>query len=185
MTIMILGVGDAGTHVLNVIARENLDGLRLIAVNTQPTIPSPSYETLLIGENSMGSGGNPDMGKRAAEHSEDAIRELIEPASRLLIVCGLGGGTGTGGAPVIARYANEMLIHTVAAASLPFNLEGSQRTLLAKQNTPFLRQYPDETVIVDSNEVWERLTHSTMPSLREAFGLLNRIMAWNTLARVV
>jgi cell division protein FtsZ len=187
MPTLVLGAGDAGARVLCTIAAEKLKGLRMVAVNTHPQndVDSPLIEKQLIGEVRLGAGGNPILGQRAAEHSADDLYVMLEGVTRLLIVSAFGGGTGTGAAPAIARCATGLGVQTIGVVSLPFIFEGIPRRRVAMQYLPLMRDHTHETVVLDSNDLLQHLSAPRSPSLHEAFGLLDRFMAWHVLARVI
>ena len=185
MTTTIFGIGDAGFRVLSIIAKEDLKNLTLVVLNThlQNKAEPHSFEIHLIGKSGLGSGGNPAIGKQAVEHSANDIHALLQPVTKLMLVCGMGGGTGTGATPAIARYATALGIPTAAVVSLPYAFEGMERRQNAERWLPELRQFTDETVVVDNYDLhkWQ----SKMPTGRSAFNLSARFLAWNTLTRLV
>jgi cell division protein FtsZ len=187
MTVTILGVGDSGSRILDVIAAEKLAGVVLAAVNTHAARlgESPDYRTLVIGQNELGAGGHPGLGKRAAEDSLDDLYALLQPASRLLIVGGFGGGTATGAAPVIARYARQLGLPVSAVISRPFRFEGDARRQTAEQYLPLLRAQVDVLAVVNSDDLLAYLPSRAAPSMQDAFSLLDRVMAWHVLVRVI
>ena len=179
MTTIILGVGDAGTAISQTIVKEKLRKIHLAVINTHPQNLklSPVLKTLWIGEH--GTGGNPAIGKQIAEEHISEIITLLQPAARLFLVCGLGGGTGSGAVPIIARSAAEMGIDTHCIASMPFQFEGPLRGHIAAQARQEISQHIQTGVFVDSNTLMPWL--DTTPAIQEVYGLLNRLMAWNTL----
>jgi cell division protein FtsZ len=185
MSVMIFGIGDSGARILDVIGGEQLAGLELLAVNTHAARlgESPYYRTLVIGQNELGAGGHPSLGKSAAEDSVDDLYAVLRPVSRLLIVSGFGGGTGTGAAPVIARYARQLAIPVTAVISKPFKFEGDARRKTAEQYLPLLKAQADALVVVNGDDLLDRLHERSMPSLKDAYSLLDRFMAWNALVR--
>ncbi|GAB4519200.1 MAG: hypothetical protein OHK0046_27700 [Anaerolineae bacterium] len=155
MSLLIIGIGDAAGHTLNQIAAEQLRGIELVLLNThsetnQQNLP---FKSLLIGEKGLGAGGNPLVGHQSAQYSAELIHSLLKPVSRLILVSGFGGGTGTGAAPAIARYASAIDIETVGVISLPFKFEGDHRWRMAMQYLPEMRKYVRQVAVVDSNDL--------------------------------
>ena len=131
-SIKVIGVGGAGTNAVNRMVEANIQGVEFIAINTdlQALNLSKAGTKLQIGEKitkGLGAGAKPEVGAQAAEESREDISKLVKGADLVFVTCGMGGGTGTGAAPVIAGIAREMGILTIGVVSKPFMFEGKQR----------------------------------------------------------
>ncbi|HIR08632.1 MAG TPA: cell division protein FtsZ, partial [Candidatus Pullichristensenella stercoripullorum] len=131
-SIKVIGVGGAGTNAVNRMIDSGLQGVDFIAVNTdkQALTLSKAPTKVQIGDKltkGLGAGANPEVGKHAAEESREEISNFIKGADLVFVTCGMGGGTGTGAAPVIAELARDMGILTIGVVSKPFMFEGRQR----------------------------------------------------------
>ena len=138
VTIKVIGIGGAGNNVVNRMAAGDTKGVEFIAVNTdkQALAVSGAKQTIQIGEkltHGQGAGSDPDVGKRAAEESRNAIAEALEGTDMVFLTAGMGGGTGTGAAPVVAEAAKDAGILTVGVVTRPFSWEGRRRALQAQQ----------------------------------------------------
>src|SRR3954462_9224909 len=136
--IKVIGVGGSGKNTVNHMVNSKVKGVDFIAVNTdaQDLHNSLSKKKIHIGKNvtrGLGTGMNPELGKRAVEETKEEVQEAIKGADMVFIAGGLGGGTGTGASPIIARTAKENGILTVAVVTKPFFFEGVQRMRLAEQ----------------------------------------------------
>src|SRR6185436_5695587 len=136
--IKVLGVGGSGGNTINHMVNSKVKGVEFVVINTdaQDLHKSLGRKKIHIGKNltrGLGTGMNPEVGKRAVEETKEEIQEAIKGADMVFIACGLGGGTGTGAAPVIARTAKESGCLTVAVVTKPFFFEGAQRLKLAEQ----------------------------------------------------
>lgn len=154
--IKIVGVGGAGGNAINTMIANELYGVEFIAANTDSTdiVKSKAKMTLQLGKKltrGLGTGANPDLGGRAAEESKDDIKSHLDGADMIFIAAGMGGGTGTGGAPVIAKIAREMGILTLGIVTTPFSFEGRKRKENAAEGIRNLKEYVD-TLIVIPNE---------------------------------
>ena len=156
--IKVIGVGGAGGNAVNNMVQAQIVGVETIAANTDRQIleQNSAANKIILGEkitNSMGAGGDPAIGKRAAEESRDVIAEALRGTDMLFIVAGMGGGTGTGGAPVVAEIAKEQGILTVAIVTKPFSWEGKRRTRQADEGITNLEQYVDSTIIIPNDRL--------------------------------
>lgn len=186
MTLLIMGIGDSGVRVLDQIASEKLQNIKLVSVNThiQSNHLEQQYDTILIGQNGPGSGGNPSVGQQAVVYSANTLHTTLNAVKRLLIVCGFGGGTGTGAAPAIARYASTMDIETIGIISLPFKFEGDYRQRIATQNLVEMHKFTRETAVINSDDIVKWMKFPDTPSIQDAYSLLDHFMAWNVLTRL-
>ncbi|MBI5184075.1 MAG: cell division protein FtsZ, partial [Nitrospinae bacterium] len=146
--IKVIGVGGGGCNAVNTMYSSNMQGVDFILVNTDMQALKNSHVPikLQIGAEltkGLGAGSNPEIGKRAALDDEDKIRDIIEDADMVFITAGMGGGTGTGGAPVVARLAKEKGSLTVGVVTKPFNFEGKRRMAQAEIGIKELKESVD------------------------------------------
>lgn len=166
VNIKVVGVGGGGNNALNRMINTNVRGVEFIAINTdtQALMKSNASIQIAIGERcakGKGAGSNPDLGAMAAEESSDQIKEALEGADMVFIAAGMGGGTGTGAAPVVARIAQEMGILTVGIVTKPFHFEKKKRMDQAEAGIENLKQYVDSLIIIPNErlkEVEEKVT---------------------------
>lgn len=171
-SIKVIGVGGAGTNAVNCMVESGLQGVDFIAINTdkQALALSLSSTKVQIGDKltkGLGAGANPDVGKRAAEENREEIAKLVKGSDLVFITCGMGGGTGTGAAPVIAEIAREMGILTIGVVSKPFLFEGKPRMRNAEAGINRLKTHVDTLVVVPNDRLLSVVTKNT--SMREAF----------------
>jgi len=177
--IKVIGVGGGGGNAVREMASSGIEGVDFICANTDRQALSNSNvkTTLQIGTNitkGLGAGANPDVGRQAAMEDRDRLRESIEGADMLFITAGLGGGTGTGAAPVIAQVAKEMGILTVAVVTKPFGMEGKKRTTIADAGFVELGRYVDSLITIPNDKLLAVLGSDT--SLLDAFGSANQVL---------
>ena len=163
--IKVLGVGGGGCNAINSMIDSNVKSATFIAVNTdnQALMLSKADNCVQIGEKltkGLGAGSNPNVGEAAAEESKDAITECIKDTDLLFIAAGMGGGTGTGAASVIARIAKELGILTVAVVTKPFSFEGKVRNENANKGIANLKKYVDTLVIIPNDKLLQSLPAS-------------------------
>ena len=130
--IKVIGVGGGGNNAVNRMISTNIRGVEFVAINTDSQVldSSCAAKKIIIGDKvtrGKGAGANPEIGKKSAEESIEEIRSMLEGAHMVFITAGMGGGTGTGAAPVVAQLAKEMGILTIAVVTKPFNFEGRKR----------------------------------------------------------
>ena len=170
--IKVIGVGGAGTNAVNCMVEANLQGVDFIAVNTdkQALALSKAPTKIQIGDKltkGLGAGANPEVGQHAAEESREELAKLVKGSDLVFITCGMGGGTGTGAAPVIAEIAREMGILTIGVVSKPFMFEGKPRMRNALAGIERLKAHVDTLVVVPNDRLLSVVTKST--SMRDAF----------------
>ncbi|MBQ9718913.1 MAG: cell division protein FtsZ [Clostridia bacterium] len=166
VNIKVVGVGGGGNNALNRMINTGVRGVEFIAINTdtQALMRSSAARQIAIGERcakGKGAGSNPDLGAAAAEESSEEIKQALEGADMVFIAAGMGGGTGTGAAPVVARLAQEMGILTVGIVTKPFNFERKKRMDQAEAGIENLKQYVDSLIIIPNErlkEVEEKIT---------------------------
>lgn len=179
--IKVIGVGGAGKNAIDHMIENEVHGVEFFAVNTdaQDLKYSKAHNRLLIGKNTThghGAGANPEVGKEAALESEEEIYEMIHDADMVFITCGMGGGTGTGAAPVIARIAKENGCLTVGICTKPFLFEGPERTKNAVAGLTELRQYVDTLIVIPNQRLLQIVDPSTplLDAFREADNVLRK-----------
>ncbi len=156
--IKVIGVGGGGTNAVNRMIEANLTGIEFMAMNTDVQVLNISQapRKLQLGENStrgLGAGGNPEIGRTAAEESKSEIKKMMDGADMVFITAGMGGGTGTGAAPVIAEIAREINALTVAVVTKPFPFEGPRRMRLAAEGIENLKSRVDTIIIVPNEKL--------------------------------
>ncbi len=156
--IKVIGCGGGGTNAVNRMIDAGLTGVEFYAMNTDVQVLdiSAAHYKLQLGENltrGLGAGGNPEVGRSAAEESKSDIKKAIEGADMVFITAGMGGGTGTGSAPVIAEIAKELGILTVAVVTKPFKFEGPRRSRLAEEGVDNLRDKVDTVIIIPNDRL--------------------------------
>ncbi len=162
VSIKVIGVGGGGNNVVNRMVRSGVKSVEFIAVNTDKqalTSSSAGYK-IQIGEkltHGQGAGSNPDVGRKSAEESRNQISKALEDTDMVFITAGMGGGTGTGAAPVVAEIAREQGVLTVGVVTKPFAFEGRKRMTQAEQGIEELRSKVDSLVIIPN----ERLKYAT------------------------
>ncbi|ADR23923.1 cell division protein FtsZ [Mycoplasma leachii PG50] len=158
--IKVLGVGGAGNNAIRRMFEENVQGVEFYIINTDAQIleSSPVPNKIILGEKTtkgLGAGGNPEVGKAAAIESEEEIRKVVEGADLIFIAAGMGGGTGTGAAPVIAKIAQESGALVIGIVTKPFIFEGRHRNINAKEGLEELRKYVDSVIVVSNDKLLE------------------------------
>lgn len=175
----VIGVGGAGGNAVNNMIESNLGGISFFAANTdaQALTKSLASERIQLGlslTRGLGAGANPEVGKMAAEESEDKIKEYLTGLHLLFITAGMGGGTGTGAAPVIARIAKEMGILTVGVVSKPFKFEGMRRMKAAEAGTAELQKYVDTLILIPNQNLFRVIGDKT--PMVEAFKVADGVL---------
>jgi cell division protein FtsZ len=177
--IKVLGIGGGGGNAVGHMVRTGIEGVDFICANTDAqALKSAKVKTgLQIGCNitkGLGAGANPDIGRQAAMEDRDRIQEVIEGADMLFITAGLGGGTGTGAAPVIAQLAKELGILTVAVVTKPFIMEGGKRMRVADQGIGELGRFVDSLITIPNEKLLSVLGPQT--TLLDAFRAANEVL---------
>jgi len=177
--IKVMGVGGGGCNALNRMIKSGLKGVEFIAVNTdaQALYHNDAPTKLNIGRattRGLGAGANPDIGKQAAEESIEEIKEALEGADMLFITCGLGGGTGTGAAPIIAGLAKDMGILTVGVMTKPFGFEGHRRASQAQDGMENLKNKLDTLITIPNDKILAIIDRKT--PLNDAFAVVDDVL---------
>lgn len=176
--ILVIGCGGAGNNAVSRLARYGLPGARTLAINTdnQQLQCAWADAKILIGQRltrGMGAGGDPDLGRRAAELAMPELEGILKDADLVFVLAGLGGGTGTGSAPVVARLARERGAIVVALVTTPFHLEKA-RVFAAEEGLELLRSHADTSIVMDNNRLLHCAPH--LP-LEDAFSFVDEIIA--------
>jgi len=179
--IRVIGIGGGGCNAVNRMIEGGVQGIEFIAVNTDHQVlqHSKASETIRIGEKvtrGLGAGAQPELGQKAAEENIEEISKALEGTDMLFITAGMGGGTGTGGAPVIAQVAEKLGILTVAVVTTPFRFEGSRRRQNAEKGIRELQQHVDSLIVVPNDKLLEIASDDT--TLDEAFNLADRVLQY-------
>ena len=156
--IKVVGVGGGGNHAISRMMEANLKGIDFIAINTdaQDLHHCKVTEKLHIGKNltrGLGAGMNPDVGRQAAEENKDELQDALKGSDMVFVTCGLGGGTGTGAAPIIAEAAREAGALTVAVVTKPFAFEGLQRKKIAEEGLENLKNQVDTIITIPNDRI--------------------------------
>ena len=170
--IKVVGVGGGGCNAVDRMIEVGVRGVEFVALNTdaQALGTSRSAVRMRIGEKvtrGLGTGGNPSLGEKAAAESAEEIKELLRGADMVFVTAGMGGGTGTGGAPLVAAMARELGALTVGVVTRPFSFEGARRAKVAAEGTERLREKVDTLIVIPNDRLLEVV--SPKASMREAF----------------
>lgn len=177
--IKVMGIGGAGCNAVDHMVNSGIEGVDFISINTDAQVLKKAAvkTTLQIGTNitkGLGAGANPEVGRQAAMEDRDRIIELIEGCDMLFITAGMGGGTGTGAAPVVAQVAKELGILTVAVVTKPFTMEGSKRMSSADKGLQELSKYVDSLITIPNQKLLAVLGPKTR--LLDAFHSANGVL---------
>ena len=177
--IQVVGVGGGGCNAINRMIEAGMKGVSFVAVNTdKQALAKNSAETKIqIGEKltkGLGAGGNPEVGQKSAEENLEDLEKFISGSDMVFVTCGMGGGTGTGAAPIIAKIAKDMGILTVGVVTRPFKFEGKKRSEHAELGIKFLKKYVDSLVVVPNDRLLETVVADT--SLLDAFAMADDVL---------
>ncbi len=177
--IKVIGVGGGGGNAVNRMIQSGIRGVEFIAINTDKQILNHSQAThkIQIGEKvtrGMGAGGKPEVGQKAAEESRDTISDTLKGTDMVFITAGMGGGTGTGAAPVIAQIAKDMGILTVGVVTKPFNFEGRRRMIQAENGIDALTEHVDSLVVIPNERL--RFASETKITMSNAFAKADDVL---------
>lgn len=177
--IKVIGVGGSGGNAVNHMINSKVKGVEFISMNTdtQDLHNSLAEKKIHIGKNltkGLGAGMNPDIGRRAAEETKAEIQDIISGANMVFIACGMGGGTGTGAAPIVARAAKEQGALTVGVVTKPFSFEGTQRMRLAEKGLEELEQEVDAIIVIPNDRLFAIAGKDT--SFRAAFAMCDEVL---------
>ncbi|MCL5257195.1 MAG: cell division protein FtsZ [Chloroflexi bacterium] len=177
--IKVIGLGGGGSNAVNRMIQADLRGVDFIAANTdaQALLHSQAHHLIRMGDKltkGLGAGGNPNIGGKAAEESSEEIFEVLKGADMVFITAGMGGGTGTGAAPVVAQIAREVGALTVGVVTRPFSFEGSKRRAVAEEGISRLRECVDTLITIPNDRLLQVSDKST--SFLEAFRLADDVL---------
>lgn len=177
--IRVIGVGGSGNNAINHMINSNVKGVDFVVINTdaQDLQNSKAKKKVHIGKNlsrGLGAGGDPDLGKRAAEETQEEVLETIRDSDMVFIAGGLGGGTGTGAAPVVARLAKEAGALTVAIVTKPFSFEGQQRMRAAEEGLAALKEEVDAIIVIPNDRLLAIVDRDT--TVLNAFALCDDVL---------
>ena len=179
IVIKVVGVGGGGGNAVNRMIRADVHGVDFIAINTDIAVLNLSLaeQKIQIGEKltrGRGAGGNPERGERAAEESRDEIAAALQGTDMVFITAGMGGGTGTGAAPVIAEIARDLGILTVGIVTKPFGFEGSRRMEQALDGINALKEHVDSLVVIPNDRI--RLVTTEKITMKNAFEMADEVL---------
>ena len=177
--IMVVGVGGGGQNAVNRMIDEGLTGIDFIAVNTdqQALAFSKAPTRVRIGEKvtrGLGAGSNPELGEKAAEESADELYSLLKGADMVFITCGMGGGTGTGAAPIVARIAKELGALTIGVVTRPFSFEGTPRMRSSESGIEKLKEHVDTLIVIPNDRLLDIVPKTA--SLTQAFRVADDVL---------
>lgn len=177
--IRVVGVGGSGGNAVNHMVTSHVQGVDFIAVNTdgQDLHKNKAKRKIHIGKaltRGLGTGMNADLGKQAADETREEVQDAIKGSDMVFITCGMGGGTGTGAAPVVAKIARELGALTVGVVTKPFSFEGAQRSRLAEQGIAELRKAVDAVIIIPNDKLLSIVTRET--GIKNAFAMCDDIL---------
>ncbi len=177
--IKVIGVGGSGKNAVNHMINSKVKGVDFISINTdaQDLHHSLAKKRIHIGKNltrGLGTGMNPEMGKRAVEETKEDVQEALKGADMVFVACGLGGGTGSGASPIVARTAKELGALTVAVVTKPFFFEGQQRSKIAETSLEELRKEVDAIIVIPNDRLLTTIDKNT--TVKNAFSICDEIL---------
>ncbi len=177
--IRVIGVGGSGGNAINHMVNSKVKGVEFVAVNSdaQDLHRSLAKRKIHIGKNltrGLGTGMDPDLGRRAAEETRQEIQEALQGSDMVFITCGFGGGTGTGAATIVAKIAKEVGALTIAVVTKPFSFEGAQRALIAEQGLTELKKEVDAFIVIPNDKLLSIVEQNT--SAKTAFTMCDEIL---------
>ena len=178
-TIRVVGVGGAGGNAINRMIEDQLTGVEFIAMNTDLQALDQNAATcrIQIGKNltrGLGAGGNPEIGRKAIEENKDVVIDALSETDMVFIACGMGGGTGTGAAPVVAEIARDLGALTVGIVTRPFDFEGARRNEKAELGIKELKEYVDTLIVIPNQKLISLVPKQT--PLEDAFRVADEIL---------
>lgn len=177
--IMVIGIGGGGNNTVNSMISEHVDGVTYVCLNTdkQDIEQCKAPNKIQLGKKltkGLGAGSNPEIGEQAAYETQREIEDLIQEQDMLILTCGMGGGTGTGATPVVAKLAKKFNILTVGVVTKPFTFEGKIRTNNAMIGIDHLKQYVDTMIVISNNMLLKTVDKHT--SIAQAFRESDKIL---------
>lgn len=177
--IKVIGVGGGGSNAVNRMIDEGMTGVEFVAVNTdaQALLLSNAPKRVRIGDKltrGLGAGGNPEVGQKAAEESAEELYEVVRGADMVFIACGMGGGTGTGAAPVVAQVARESGALTIGVVTRPFTFEGSRRLQSSESGINRLKDFVDTLIVIPNDRLLQIVDKRA--SLKDSFRMADDVL---------
>ncbi len=178
-TIKVFGVGGGGGNVVNRMVNDGIKGVQYIAANTDVMVLNSSKAdvTLPLGTQitkGLGAGMKPEIGKLAAEEDIESIKDILEDTDMIFVAAGMGGGTGTGAAPIVAEIAKEQKILTVGVVTTPFRFEGNKRAKIAEDGIEELKKHVDTLMVIPNDKLLEIASAKT--TMNEAFSIADDVL---------
>ncbi|HKK83389.1 MAG TPA: cell division protein FtsZ [Atribacterota bacterium] len=179
VNIKVIGIGGSGNNAIEEMANHRINGLKLIALNTdlQALSLSQASEKIQVGKlttRGLGAGGDPEIGKKAAEEDRNMISKVLEDADIVFITAGMGGGTGSGAAPVVAEIAKREGALTIGVVTRPFTFEGKKRIVQAEKGIEQLKKQVDALITISNDQLLSMISKDT--SVKEAFEITDRVL---------
>lgn len=177
--IKVIGVGGGGCNAVNRMIEEGLGGIEFITVNTdgQALLQSHAQTRVRVGDKvtrGLGAGGNPEVGRKSAEESAEELYEVLRGSDMVFVTAGMGGGTGTGAAPVVAQIAKEVGALTIGVVTRPFTFEGSRRAQAAEAGISKLKEHADTLIVIPNDRLLQMVDKRA--SLQDAFRLADDVL---------
>ncbi|MDW8269972.1 MAG: cell division protein FtsZ, partial [Anaerolineae bacterium] len=177
--IKVIGVGGGGSNAVNRMIAAGIQGVEFVVVNTdaQALMLADAPVRVRIGDKltkGLGSGGNPEIGQRAAEESAEELKDLMKGSDMVFITAGLGGGTGTGAAPVIARLARETGALTIGVVTKPFSVDGNKRRQVAEEGANALSQHVDTLILIPNDRLLQIVDKRA--TIQQAFAVADDVL---------
>lgn len=178
--IRVIGVGGGGGNAISsMITHNNISGVDFVAINTdaQALLRNPASTKVQVGENltkGLGSGGDPEIGRQAAEESAEKIKDMLEGSDMVFLTAGMGGGSGTGACPIVAKIAKEVGALTVAVVTKPFAFEGTRRMVAAEEGIENLKDKVDTLIVIPNQRIMDVVDRKL--SLLEAFKVADSVL---------
>jgi cell division protein FtsZ len=177
--IMVIGVGGAGGNSIDRMVKEGIQGVQFVSVNTdaQALAKSLAHKTIHIGMNltkGLGAGAVPDVGRKAAEESIEDIKHMLRDVDMVFVTAGMGGGTGTGAAPVIAELAKQMGILTIGVVTKPFSFEGKKRFASAIEGLEKMKHAVDSLIVIPNDKIFNIIDKKT--TFKQAFAMIDKVL---------
>ncbi len=177
--IRVVGVGGGGSNAVNRMIDESIAGVDFIAINTdqQALMGSLAKRRVAIGERTtrgLGSGGDPEVGGKSAQESEDDLHSVLQGSDMVFVTAGMGGGTGTGATPIVAKVARDVGALTIGVVTRPFTFEGAQRSRIAEQGIEQLKEYVDTLIVIPNDRLLEAADKRI--SLMDSFRLADDVL---------
>jgi cell division protein FtsZ len=177
--IRVVGVGGGGSNAVNRMIEENIAGVDFIAINTdqQALMGSRAKQRVAIGERTtrgLGSGGDPEVGGKSAQESEEELHAVLQGSDMIFVTAGMGGGTGTGATPIVAKVARDIGALTIGVVTRPFTFEGAQRSRIAETGIEELKEHVDTLIVIPNDRLLEAADKRV--SLMDSFRLADDVL---------